>query len=122
MDKGIREDVGWGCTMVTGWLMLCSLLRSLPLGPARLPPNKAVRTGGWRGARFSQQEQGKAHPTPQSSAEGAQLVPWPRQRAREQSQLVSPGSGRLSIYTVHSPRLHSPSGPQTPRSTRAGPA
>lgn len=114
--------MAWGCTVVTDWQMLCGLLRSLPLGPASLPPNKAVRTGGWRGARLSQQEQGKAHPSSQSSAEGVRLAPWPRPRAQEQSQLVSLGSGRLSIYIVPSPRPHSPSGPQTPRSIRAGPA
>lgn len=98
--------------------------------PPQVPSSGACQAAsqqgreGWQlaGARLSQQEQGKAHPSSQSSAEGVWLVPWPRQRAQEQSQLISLGCGRLSIYIVPSPRPHSPSGPQTPRSIRAGPA
>ena len=123
VDEGNRKDVGWGCTMVTSWQTLCSQLRSIPSsGACQTASQQGHGDWGLAGGQALPARAGQGTPHSQSSAEGPWLMPWPQRRAWEQLQLVSPSSGRPSIYTVPSPRPHSPSGPQTPWSIRAGSA
>lgn len=101
--------------------MLCSLLQIPSSGACQAAINKAREDGRLAGARFSQQEQGKAHPTPQSSAEGAQLVPLAS--ACKSTGAVAAGLSRLweAVHlTVPSPRLHSQEWPPDSQVHQAG--